>query len=608
MQSSTDEGETVLSWDIKSLTVTTTTHSLLKRDVVHRHSLLRNVRGYATSGSLLAIMGPSGAGKTTLLAALNQRITGDLVGEVMINGREVDKDLMVRISGFVPQQDLAVSCLSALEHLTFTATLKLDRRVSLIQKQRIICGLIKDLGLSSCSCTQISALSGGERKRLSLATQVLTDPPILYCDEPTTGLDSYNASSVVTVLQTLTKRGMTIVCTIHQPSSDVYTMFDQVCLLVPGGSQAYFGTVAGAQQFFSSLGMECPSLFNPADFLLSKLNSTPNVTRVLCDKFFESSLSKTLSSKIDNIKKASIKNQCVFGIEEKFLKFYSVCPPTQKTQLRWLMWRSGLAMFRDSHRIMLRFIMYMMIGLFVSSPYVSVKLDQAGIQSLQGFHYAVITETIFIHTYSILFTFPAEIAIMLREINNGVYQPGPYYFSKAIVLLPRVILETIFFCMIAFMLVGVEGGSLGFLMFSSPVIASAIVSTAYGCCMSAMFENIASASLLVVPIDFITYTFSGIFLHLSTVPLYLRWIKYISRFYYGLEAMSIMQWTKIGSIPCSDNTELPCIMTGVGVLQKYGYSPNNLWLDFTGMTITFAVLHAIGFFAFRCRSQRQSVY
>lgn len=75
-----------------------------------------------------------------------------------------------------------------------------------------------------------------------------------------------------------------------------------------------------------------------------------------------------------------------------------------------------------------------LIGLLVSTPYMTVELNQAGIQSLQGFHYAVITETIFSHSYAILHTFPAEIAVMLREINNGVYHPGPYYFSKAFVL------------------------------------------------------------------------------------------------------------------------------------------------------------------------------
>ncbi|KAG8283037.1 hypothetical protein J6590_023567 [Homalodisca vitripennis] len=406
-------------------------------------------------------------------------IAADMVGEVMINGTPVDKDLMMRISGYVPQQDLAVSCLTVMEHLIFTATLKLDRRVSLNQQHRIITSLINDLSLSGCSYTQISALSGGEKKRLSLATQMLTDPLILFCDEPTTGMDSYSASSVLTVLRTLTERGKTIVCSIHQPSSEVYVKFDHVCLLVPGGHQAYFGTVPGAQQFFKSQGMECPPLYNPADFLLSKLNSSPDVTKEICQNFSDSPLNDALISEIDSIKKSSGKNQSVFGIEEQFLKFYSVCQPTHKTQMSWLMWRSGLSMFRESQRMMLRFFMYMMIALFVSLPYWSVKIDQAGIQNLQGFHYSVITEAIFMQTYSILYTFPAEIAIMLREINNGVYQAGPYYFSKAVVLLPRVVIETLAFCVIAFMLVGVEGGSLGFIMFSTPVIASAVASTAY---------------------------------------------------------------------------------------------------------------------------------
>lgn len=81
--------------------------------------------------------------------------------------------------------------------------------------------------------------------------QMITDPPILFCDEPTTGLDSYNASSVVTVLRQLTARGKIVVCSIHQPASDVFVMFDQLCLLAPGGRLAYFGDTVNAQPYFA---------------------------------------------------------------------------------------------------------------------------------------------------------------------------------------------------------------------------------------------------------------------------------------------------------------------------------------------------------------------
>ncbi|XP_054285069.1 protein scarlet-like [Macrosteles quadrilineatus] len=598
----------VLSWDIQDLTVTTTTRSFLGPDTVRHHTLLNNVRGYAKSGTLLAIMGPSGAGKTTLLAALSQRTTGNMSGNVLLNGRAVDRVLMVKISGFVPQQDLALSCLTVMEHLTFMASLKLDQRVSGSHQQRIIFKLINDLNLASCSYTQISALSGGERKRLSLAAQMLTDPPLLFCDEPTTGLDSYNASSVVNVLQTLTSRGKTVICTVHQPSSEVYATFHKVCLLLPGGSLAYFGDVANTQEYFQSLGMVCPPLYNPADFYLDKLNASPEVTKDLSQRFSASSLHEELVKELEVIRASSNKTLSIFGMDEQFLKFYSVQQPKQITQFQWLLWRSTLGMIRNRQQLLLRFILYMMVGLLVCLPYMSVQLDQAGIQSLQGFHYSIITETIFCQTYSILHCFPSEIAVMLREINNGVYQPGPYYLSKAVVVLPRVILETFMFCLIAFMTVGVEGGSLGFLLFCSPTIASAITSTAYGCCMSALFENVSSASLLTVPFDIISISFSGIFLHISTVPIYLKWVKYISRFYYGIEALSILQWRFIDDIPCSETPGIPCISTGEGVLTKYGFHEYNLSIDFVGLFITFVILHLVGFYAIKRRSKQQSVY
>uniref|UniRef100_A0A1B6CCH2 ABC transporter domain-containing protein n=1 Tax=Clastoptera arizonana TaxID=38151 RepID=A0A1B6CCH2_9HEMI len=305
----------VLSWNIKTLVVTSTVKSFFSGTTKFSHTLLNNVSGVAKSGSMLALMGPSGSGKTTLLASLSQRLKGELKGEIHLNGRPVDKELMIRISGFVPQQDLMVTCLTVLEHLQFMATLKMDRRVSQTQQQRIICHLIQDLGLSSCSYTLLSALSGGERKRVSLAVQMLTDPPILFCDEPTTGLDSYNAVTVIKSLFALSSRGKTVICSIHQPSSEVFLMFDKLCLLVPGGKLAYFGDANKAKAHFESLEYDFPQNYNPSDTILSLLNN-PQQKELdsICESFKKSNQHGEIIKEFETLQISAVRNQLVFGV------------------------------------------------------------------------------------------------------------------------------------------------------------------------------------------------------------------------------------------------------------------------------------------------------
>ncbi|KAK9512053.1 hypothetical protein O3M35_000564 [Rhynocoris fuscipes] len=594
-----------LCWYNLSVYVTTKKRNFYGKQKIHRVKLLNNVSGIMKTGTLSAIMGPSGAGKTTLLAAISQRITGNITGEIHLNGHPVDKELMLKICGFVPQKDLALQGLTVKEHLFFMAQLKMDRRVSLVQQTRIINSLVEDLSLKTCYFTLLANLSGGEEKRVCLAVQMLTDPPMLICDEPTTGLDSYTASNVIGLLRQLSSRGKAVLCTVHQPASGIFEMFDTVSLLVPGGRLAYFGDVLDAKKYFSQLGLICPPAYNTAEFVVKQLNTLPDK---LHEKFKTSNNYTELLHEIDSAKKSIHNYQLVYGMDETFLKFYSVQKQSQKTQLRLLMWRSALVLLRNFKKILLRMVLYMVTAILISAPYIGTKFNQEGIQNIQGLNYSVITETVFTQSYAVMHTFPSEIPILLREIGNGVYKPIPYYISKVVLLIPQAIIETLLFCLIIYCLVETKQEINNFFVFSTPVIISAIASSAYGCCISAMFDNISVASMISVPVDFISYTFSGIFIQLSTVPFYLSWIKYISRFYYGVEALSILQWQNIDNIPCSPNPDLPCIHTGEMVLQNYGYKSTNLYWDLYSLIFMCMALHTLGYFFFLKRSRAQSAY
>lgn len=135
----------------------------------------------------------------------------------------------------------------------------------------------------------------------------MTDPPLLFCDEPTTGLDSFSAQNLVGMMKELASRGKTIICTIHQPSSRVFSMFDQLCLLAEGRT-AYMGPTTDAINFFSQLGHICPELYNPADFYIRTLAVVPGQEaegrsriKAICDSFLISESGKKLDEEIKKV-------------------------------------------------------------------------------------------------------------------------------------------------------------------------------------------------------------------------------------------------------------------------------------------------------------------
>lgn len=620
---------------------------LLSRQKYEHKQILNNVCGVAKSGTLMAIMGASGAGKTTMLATVSQRVKGITRGEILVNGHVVDQQFMCQVSGFVPQQDLAVECLTVREHLEFMARLKMDQRVRASQRHRRILSLLMDLGLSKCCHTQLRRLSGGERRRVSLAVQLLTDPPFLFCDEPTTGLDSYSAGAVVEHLRLFAARGKAVICTIHQPASGIFDLFHQV-LLVANGRVAFFGDVADASRHFDNLGLVCPSTFNQAEFLVSQLAVIPGregeclkKVQWLCDEFDNSKYGQALSDQLaahtgrflrsDSTETASglgqaqglghslsrvgragrtwsVASEDSYENSEEFQKYLNIKKPKRFTQFYWLVWRSLIEIRRQPTDILIRLGMLMFIAVLISTPYVSITMDQKGIQNMQGFLYLIVTEIIFAYSYSVFHTFPHEMPVLLREIGNGLYSPGPYYASKMLILLPRAIVEPFLYTLVVFLVGGLTGGITDFLLLLVPVWACAIAATAYGCLMSASFESIETAAMVSVPYEFISVTFSGLYIQLGNLPSHLAWVPFVSLFYYGNEAVSILQWEKIDSIACDEDPGIPCIGTGHGVLEKYGYRANDLGLDIAGLAGIYVFCHVFGFIALWRRSKRQAVY
>lgn len=233
---------------------------------------LRGVSGVARSGELTALMGPSGAGKTTLLSALANR-TPASEGEVTFGGLSWSKALKRRVA-FVEQDDVVYAELTVRQSLTFLARLRLadtdEAKITARVDETLKMLRLDGVADSLVGSAMLRGISGGERKRLCIAQELLVEPSVMLLDEPTSGLDSSMAQILVEVLRDITrKRGITIIASIHQPSSQIFHAFDQL-YLVSQGEAVYAGPTEEAAAFFEKkLGLPLPPAFNPADHFMA---------------------------------------------------------------------------------------------------------------------------------------------------------------------------------------------------------------------------------------------------------------------------------------------------------------------------------------------------
>ncbi|XP_026759081.2 protein scarlet-like isoform X2 [Galleria mellonella] len=579
--------------------------------------VLHGVSGTVSSGNLVALMGSSGAGKTTLLAAISRRDKSALTGYLMLNGRLAGADLIARISGFLPQEDLSIDYLTVAEHMEFTARLMMDKRSSKTMRAKRIQQLLSELGVQNCTRTQLKALSGGERKRVALAVQLLNDPPILFCDEPTTGLDSWAASAVVSRLRKLALGGKLVICSVHQPASGVFELFHQVVLLA-NGRTAFHGTIDQAAEFFGSLNYKCPVGFNAAEYYVTllgvqldkELESRERIRRI-CDEYQRSEIAADIESKVEEVQdEAEYFNGETDGKNEAFRRYLTLVKVNYFVQFYWLMWRNIQSIKHNSSIWIAEFVLLMFVGLIISIPYMGHfdELDQRDIQNVQGLLYLTITETIFLFIYAVFITFPSEVPVLLRETASGLYSPLPYYLSKMIFWIPRAIIEPILYASLIFGVAGLHGGFYGWLGFTFVCILCANFANAYGSFLSSVFDKMETAALFSVPFELIGTMFSGIYLNLDSAYPYISWLRYVSGFYYGVESISILQWDSIESINCVNIPGMPCIKTGPDVLKRYGYDQSHFIRNCCCLLTMYCIGHLIAFIMVVKRSRGTPVY
>jgi len=262
-----------LDWTVRVKNPSTDKAAVKAQPLVDK-KVLNDVSGLFRAGRFTAVMGSSGAGKTTLLNVVAGYGSGGVIdGSVLLNGVPVSGGKMRDLSGYVHQHDIILPTMTVREAVTLAAFLRLPRSMADSEKHARVEEVMRWLGLVKIANNQIGSpekkgISGGERRRVSVAMELVRNPGILFLDEPTSGLDTFTAYSVAHLLRSIAhQHRRTIVATIHQPSSEIFHLFDDLVLL-DQGRVIYAGPAADAMSYFRAhLGFNMPRFTNPADYL-----------------------------------------------------------------------------------------------------------------------------------------------------------------------------------------------------------------------------------------------------------------------------------------------------------------------------------------------------
>lgn len=445
------------------------------------------------------------------------------------------------------------------------------------------------------------------RKRLAFATELLTEPIILFCDEPTTGLDSYSAQQLIQNLHSLALKGTTVMCTIHQPSSQLFSMFHNV-LLLADGRVAFMGAPEQALDFFATQGYFCPESYNPADYLIGVLATDPGSERAsqrvahhLCDLFAVSSAAKQRDMLVNLEFHMAETSDYPFDTEvDDFKNIHWI------HTLYLLSFRTILSEYRDPTIPLLRIAQKITIGVMAGLCFAgAINLSQLGAQAIQGALFIMISENTFHPMYSVLAVFPQGFPLFLREKRSGIYTTAQYYISHIIAMLPSMIIEPFLFVLVCYWLGGLRPTFYAFILTVLLVTLVMNTATACGCFFSTAFNSVPLAMAYLVPIDYIFMITSGIFIKISTIPPALYWLQYLSWMLYANEAMTILQWEGVENITCyEERMDLPCLHTGQDVLNKYSFSFNHLYINMWSILVLYFCFHILGYLCLWWRAKK----
>ncbi|CAG2116215.1 unnamed protein product, partial [Medioppia subpectinata] len=482
---------------------------------------------------------------------------------------------------------------------------------------------------------------------------------VCISDEPTSGLDSFMAENIVQTLNAMAAKGRTIICTIHQPSSQAFKLFERL-LLIADGRVAYMGNIGKVCQYeamntFSSLGYKCPTNFNPADFYIEQLAIIPGredeckaKINDICDNYTKNGeqLGQNGDRKEASTPSTPGREDSFTEIKPKSYADMLLKPPKYRVsycqQLRTLLWRCMLVVLREPAVSQVRLLQTVVIAVIVGIVYWNQKLDQKSVMNINGALFLLVTNMSFQNTmavinvcnknqlsfykfteYSVnsvpLQTFCAENPLFFREHHNGMYRVDVYFISKSLTDLPIFLLIPIIFVSIYYYMVGFNPDISAFLIAILIGILITSCAVSFGYFMSCLTSSANVALSLGPPLLLPVVLFGGFFLNADTTASWLSWFKYISWFYYGFSSLIINQWRDLKLTDCPAFPPTPpaingtagqympikCISDGLDIIHSLSFDENDLLRNLILMVILALVLRLMAFIALFIRSRER---
>jgi len=622
-------------------------------------TILKGVSGAARPGEVLALMGPSGSGKTSILDVLSGRSAYDS-GIITLDGEIVTDRVMKKMKkrvAYVKQSDLFFGHLTVRDQLTYTALLRLPSSWAKARKVAEVDRIIQQLRLQKCADTPIFMISGGEKKRVNIGSELLTDPAIILLDEPTSGLDSTSAVALMRILYSLAREeGKTIVTSIHQPSSAVFFAFDKLMLLADG-NVVYFGTPRGSLEHVNRLGLECPAGYNAADHHMDLLvvdsaiddendldtgiaeedefrqNSADTTTtglrhrkkkkssvgittkQKLIDSWDANASAKSIekedaeeraqfagdtggttgSSKGGNLRSHLSRRQNTVMNEKSFNSTWW----TQYTVLvHRSMKNSRSAIFTTLNLVKAGLIGFMCGLLWFQMPYTETTVFDRS-----SYYFFTMTFWVFDAMFTAYMSFPLERAIIFKERSSGSYHLSAYFMAKTTSEAPARLALPSIYMVISYWMSGVNNNFGIFLASTMCTLLSVLAGESIGLFMGAAILDMEKGMVVMTVVALSLMVVGGFFVR--NVPAWILWMGYLSPFKYSYN--SSVQLVFDRPVPCD----------GSGLLSVCN-DPNTEFaterdvLDFLGvefsagtnaalLLVMFVVVRIMAFFALKSK-------
>ncbi|XP_074844638.1 ATP-binding cassette sub-family G member 5 [Carettochelys insculpta] len=517
----------------------------------YTRQILKDVTFHIESGQIMAILGNSGSGKTTLLDAISGRLIhkGNFLGDVYVNGHELKKEQFKNCFSYVQQNDTLLNYLTIEESLTYTALLALQKHSTNFIKKKVD-AVMTELSLSHIATNVIGShsfrgISGGERRRVSIAAQLLQDPKVMLLDEPTTGLDCMTANQIVLLLSELAHKDRIVIITIHQPRSELFRLFDKIAIM-SFGELVFCGNPPEMITFFSDCNYACPEQSNPFDFYVD-LTSVDTQS-----KERELETYRRVNIIASAYKNSEIFHKTVETIERtKHMKDLPTIPfknkdsPSAVSKLWILLRRTTRNLYRDKIGITMRLSQNLLFGLFIAFFLLRLKNDflKGALQDRVGLLYQCMSGLPYIGMLNAVALFPPIRAISDQESKEGLYQKWQILLAYILHFLPFSIISVVIFSTFIYWTVGMNPDISRFGCFFAAMLVPHIIGELLTLVFLGMVQNptVVNSAVMLLNIAGVLVG-SGLVRRTEDMPIPFKVLSYLTFQKYGSEVLVINEF------------------------------------------------------------------